>query len=86
MPCPVTFTPGWPSDPAGTMCQRAGWSPRRGGSGYGQRTLLPVFAAIIGAIVLRQIPTVRDVAGITLVVLGVAIDRERQRKDMRWTT
>jgi threonine/homoserine efflux transporter RhtA len=42
----------------------------------GQRTLLPVFAAIIGAIVLRQIPTVRDVAGITLVVLGVAIDRE----------
>ena len=48
----------------------------------GQRTLLPVFAAIV----LRQIPTVRDVAGITLVVLGVAIDREKQRKDMRWTT
>ena len=30
--------------------------------------LLPVFATIIGAIVLRQIPTVQDVAGITLVV------------------
>ena len=35
--------------------------------------LLPAFATIIGAVVLRQIPTVQDVAGITLVVLGVAI-------------
>jgi inner membrane transporter RhtA len=35
--------------------------------------LLPVFATVIGAIVLRQIPTVLDVAGIALVVLGVAI-------------
>jgi inner membrane transporter RhtA len=35
--------------------------------------LLPVFAAVTGAIVLRQVPTVQDVAGITLVVLGVAI-------------
>ena len=38
--------------------------------------LLPVFATIIGAVVLRQIPTVQDVAGITLVVLGVALHRE----------
>jgi inner membrane transporter RhtA len=38
--------------------------------------LLPVFATIIGAIVLRQIPGVRDIAGITLVVLGVAIHQE----------
>ena len=38
--------------------------------------LLPVFATVIGAIVLRQIPTVQDVAGITLVVLGVAIHQE----------
>jgi len=38
--------------------------------------LLPVFATIIGAIVLRQIPGARDIAGITLVVLGVAIHRE----------
>ena len=38
--------------------------------------LLPAFATIIGAIVLRQIPTVQDVAGITLVVLGVALHRE----------
>jgi inner membrane transporter RhtA len=35
--------------------------------------LLPVFAAVTGAIVLRQVPTVADIAGITLVVLGVAI-------------
>jgi inner membrane transporter RhtA len=35
--------------------------------------LLPVFATVIGAIVLRQIPTIPDVAGIALVVLGVAI-------------
>jgi aryl-alcohol dehydrogenase-like predicted oxidoreductase/threonine/homoserine efflux transporter RhtA len=43
--------------------------------------LLPVFATVIGAVVLRQLPTVQDVAGITLVVLGVAIHRE-QRKEL----
>jgi inner membrane transporter RhtA len=55
--------------------------------------LLPVFAVIIGigAIVPRQLPTVQDVAGITLVVLGVALHGEsavsgKQREDMRWTT
>ena len=32
--------------------------------------LLPVFATVIGAIVLRQVPTVQDVAGIGLVVLA----------------
>jgi inner membrane transporter RhtA len=40
--------------------------------------LLPVFATIIGAIVLRQIPTVQDVAGIALVVLGVALHQAGQ--------
>jgi inner membrane transporter RhtA len=50
-----------------------------------------VFATVIGAVVLRQIPTVQDVAGITLVVLGVALHREdpasgKQREDMTWTT
>lgn len=35
--------------------------------------LLPVFATIIGAIVLHQIPTLQDVAGIALVVAGVAV-------------
>ena len=42
--------------------------------------LLPVFAIIIGAVVLRQVPTVQDVAGIALVVLGVAIHQEKERK------
>lgn len=38
--------------------------------------LLPVCATIVGAIVLRQVPGVRDIAGITLVILGVAIHQE----------
>jgi inner membrane transporter RhtA len=37
--------------------------------------LLPMFAALIGAVVLRQVPTVRDLAGIALVVGGVAVHR-----------
>ncbi len=46
--------------------------------------LLPVFATVIGAIVLRQIPTVQDAAGITLVVLGVAIhQQERKQRGIR---
>jgi len=46
--------------------------------------LLPVFATVIGAIVLRQIPTVQDAAGITLVVLGVAIhQQERTQRGLR---
>ena len=39
--------------------------------------LLPVFATIIGAIVLRQFPTPLDLAGITLVTAGVAVHKER---------
>ena len=42
--------------------------------------LLPAFAVILGAIVLRQIPTVRDVAGITLVMLGVAAHTQRSER------
>ena len=37
--------------------------------------LLPAFAAITGAIVLGQIPTVRELAGIGLVIAGVALHR-----------
>jgi inner membrane transporter RhtA len=40
--------------------------------------LLPVFATIIGAIILRQFPTPRDIAGIALVATGVAIHTERK--------
>jgi inner membrane transporter RhtA len=46
--------------------------------------LLPVFATIIGAIVLRQVPTVQDLAGIALVVLGVAIHQEKTQRKQRW--
>jgi inner membrane transporter RhtA len=46
--------------------------------------LLPVFATVIGAIVLRQIPTVQDAVGITLVVLGVAMhQQERKQRGLR---
>jgi inner membrane transporter RhtA len=38
--------------------------------------LLPVSATLIGAIVLRQFPTVLDLVGIALVTTGVAIHRE----------
>jgi inner membrane transporter RhtA len=37
--------------------------------------LLPMFATLIGALVLRQIPTARDLAGVLLVVAGVAVHR-----------
>jgi len=35
--------------------------------------LLPAFAVVTGAIVLGQIPTVRELAGIGLVIAGVAL-------------
>ena len=35
--------------------------------------LLPMFAVVIGAVVLRQIPTPQDLAGIALVIAGVAV-------------
>jgi inner membrane transporter RhtA len=35
--------------------------------------LLPAFAVVIGAVVLHQIPSVRELAGIALVIAGVAI-------------
>jgi inner membrane transporter RhtA len=37
--------------------------------------LLPMFATVIGALVLGQIPTIRDLAGIALVIAGVALHR-----------
>ena len=40
--------------------------------------LLPAFAALIGALVLRQIPHPIEVAGIALVVSGVAVHQERE--------
>jgi len=43
--------------------------------------LLPVFATVIGAIVLRQLPTVPDLAGIALVVLGIALHQENGHQE-----
>jgi inner membrane transporter RhtA len=39
---------------------------------------LPVFATVIGAIVLRQVPTAQDMAGIGLVVAGLVLHQETQ--------
>jgi inner membrane transporter RhtA len=41
--------------------------------------LLPMFATIVGAIVLGQIPTLRELAGIALVIAGVALHRPARR-------
>lgn len=38
--------------------------------------LLPASAAVIGLIVLGQIPTWRDIVGIAAVIAGVALHRE----------
>jgi inner membrane transporter RhtA len=40
--------------------------------------LLPAAAAVIGVVVLRQIPQLSDSVGIALVVLGVAVHQERE--------
>ena len=42
--------------------------------------LLPVFATVIGAIVLRQVPSVQDAAGIGLVVVGVAVHQDGSKR------
>lgn len=39
--------------------------------------LLPAMATLIGVVVLRQVPTFAELCGIALVVLGVAVHRER---------
>jgi inner membrane transporter RhtA len=43
-------------------------------------TLLPASATIIGAVVLRQIPTRHDLLGIALVMAGVALHRQAHLK------
>jgi inner membrane transporter RhtA len=40
-------------------------------------SLLPAFAAVIGVVVLTQIPSRLELAGIALIVAGVALHRER---------
>lgn len=40
-------------------------------------SLLPAVATVIGVVVLAQIPSPSEIAGVTLVILGVALHRER---------
>ncbi len=42
-------------------------------------SLLPATATVIGVVVLTQVPTAREVAGVLLVVVGVALHQERSR-------
>jgi inner membrane transporter RhtA len=54
--------------------------------------LLPATATCIGLLVLRQVPTLRDVIGVALVIGGVAVHAEpvrldaTKRKDQKWIT
>jgi inner membrane transporter RhtA len=43
--------------------------------------LLPATAAVIGLVVLGQVPTMRDLTGIGLVILGVALHRDPPRRE-----
>jgi len=50
--------------------------------------LLPAFATMIGLVVLSQVPTAQDLAGVALVIFGVALhhdsrDRDRSHPDPR---
>jgi inner membrane transporter RhtA len=40
--------------------------------------VLPAWATVIGAVVLAQIPTARDLLGIALVIAGVAVHQQRE--------
>jgi inner membrane transporter RhtA len=39
-------------------------------------SLLPATATIVGLVVLTQVPSARDIAGISLVIVGVALHRD----------
>jgi inner membrane transporter RhtA len=43
-------------------------------------SLLPATATVVGLVVLTQVPTATDVAGIALVIAGVALHREPRRE------
>jgi inner membrane transporter RhtA len=42
---------------------------------------LPATATLVGALVLAQIPTLRDLAGILCVMLGVAIHQQQPTEE-----
>jgi inner membrane transporter RhtA len=41
-------------------------------------SLLPATATVIGIVVLAQVPSLTEVAGVALVIAGVAVHRERE--------
>ncbi len=41
-------------------------------------SLLPATATIIGVVVLAQLPSARELAGVALVIVGVALHRDRE--------
>jgi inner membrane transporter RhtA len=43
--------------------------------------ILPASATVIGALVLAQVPTARDLAGIALVIVGVAVHEQRHEPE-----
>jgi inner membrane transporter RhtA len=43
-------------------------------------SLLPATATVIGVVVLQQIPSVREVVGVALVIAGVALHQDRRRE------
>ena len=46
-------------------------------------SLLPATATVVGIVVLAQIPTLQDALGVCLVVLGVAVHKERSAREPR---
>lgn len=46
-------------------------------------SLLPATATVVGILVLRQVPTLIDAVGVVLVVLGVALQKERTTRTGR---
>jgi inner membrane transporter RhtA len=48
-------------------------------------SLLPATATVIGIVVLAQVPSPREAAGVALVVAGVAVHRDRETSDIEET-
>lgn len=46
--------------------------------------ILPATATVIGMLVLSQIPTVRDLVGVGLVVVGVGVHQQARQKETQW--
>ena len=45
-------------------------------------SLLPAVATVVGVVVLAQIPSARETAGVALVIVGVALHRERRTEEV----